>query len=166
MEGRKIITKTGAICENGHIISGDIEEEKPAQHCPKCGGIVYTRCPKCGKEIPGNSYWEYYNYGVPNTSFRSILSQKNLPQACAECGELYTWADKQKEEALTSEENRNSSVININGVSESHININSTDNSVNIGNGNVRNRKKSKGIMSFLLSFLSVLFDAIRAYFH
>lgn len=54
---------TAQICENGHIITSDIEKFSYS-FCPQCGSKAFDECPSCGKPIHG-SYYEYDILFVP-----------------------------------------------------------------------------------------------------
>ena len=82
---------TAQICENGHIITSDIEKFSYS-FCPQCGSKAFDRCPSCGKPIHG-SYYEYDILFVPEP-----LNQK--PFYCYHCGKPYPWTQKILDSAI------------------------------------------------------------------
>ena len=82
---------TAQICENGHIITSDIEKFSYS-FCPQCGSKAFDECPSCGKPIHG-SYYEYDILFVPEP-----LDQK--PFYCYHCGKPYPWTQKILDSAI------------------------------------------------------------------
>ena len=82
---------TAQICENGHIITSDIEKFSYS-FCPQCGSKAFDKCSSCGKPIHG-SYYEYDILFVPEP-----LDQK--PFYCYHCGKPYPWTQKILDSAI------------------------------------------------------------------
>lgn len=73
------------ICENGHIISPDIEMYS-FHFCPQCGTKTFSSCPSCGEPIFGK-YFEYDVLFTPEFP-------DQVPFYCHNCGKPYPWTQK------------------------------------------------------------------------
>lgn len=75
------VYKTGQVCLNGHIITGNIQQkERCSKFCVQCGAETITCCQSCNENIRGNFTYEH------------VSGEKmNLPLYCHNCGEPYPW---------------------------------------------------------------------------
>ena len=75
------------ICENGHIITVDIDlyPEKTQKFCEKCGVPTMDKCKNCEANIPGSKF--------DDTLFVSYPLYEP-PSVCTNCGKPYPWIEK------------------------------------------------------------------------
>ena len=72
---------TAELCLNGHVITGDTENEpeKTSKFCGECGAETIRSCPKCGASLRGDHvYMGHITWMTP-------------PQYCYSCGAGFPW---------------------------------------------------------------------------
>ena len=69
------------LCLNGHLITGDIENEpeKTSKFCRECGAATVRACPECGASIRGDHIYE------------GTIAWMTVPSYCHSCGAAYPW---------------------------------------------------------------------------
>lgn len=83
--------RTAQICENGHIITDDIQfaSARMSKFCADCGAATITECPSCGEPIRGMySAPESYSFGMDG-----------VPSFCHACGAAFPWTKTRLEQA-------------------------------------------------------------------
>lgn len=101
---------TAQICEKGHLITMNCEDEKYTKknHCPTCGSKTITRCPSCNEPIQGASMKQYQRHTTsicwvdnvdnlnnpPTETIRENLTTNyEKPAYCHSCGNKFPWMD-------------------------------------------------------------------------
>ena len=76
--------KTSQVCENGHLITGDVHgsPEHASKFCGECGASTISDCPNCTVPIRGR-------YHVPDIVI--VSAEVQIGSFCHECGEAYPW---------------------------------------------------------------------------
>jgi hypothetical protein len=74
---------TAELCLNGHVITGDIENEpeKTSKFCPACGAETVRTCPKCSAALRGDHVY------LGTITWMT----ENLPKYCHSCGAAFPW---------------------------------------------------------------------------
>lgn len=129
---------TAQICEKGHLITMNCEDEKYTKknHCPTCGSKTITRCPSCNEPIQGASMQQYQMHttcigwmddleNLPTETVRkSLTTHYEKPSYCHSCGNKFPWMDlalKSAKELIElqeelSKEEKNTFIDNIDNV--------------------------------------------------
>lgn len=78
------------VCLNGHLITDSYKKSQveSQNYCDICGKETITKCPECGKDIPGRIY---FSGGL-------FTRTKPVPEFCEFCGSPFPWAGMKKEE--------------------------------------------------------------------
>ncbi len=85
---------TALICENGHVLSSNLEGElNPPSHCPDCGTQALRQCTGCGKPIRGQ------RYTLPGFTLPGFAPWPR-PAFCHACGEAFLWTEAQRQALL------------------------------------------------------------------
>ena len=85
------VYKTGQVCLNGHIITGNIQQrEQCSKFCTQCGAETITRCLSCNAEIRGTYHFD---------GLVALDDEMTLPLYCHNCGEPYPWTSDALESA-------------------------------------------------------------------
>jgi hypothetical protein len=74
------------VCGSGHVITDLLSShpELARSHCDRCGAATFSRCPVCGRELPG---------AVPVPGLRPI-GERRAPEHCPSCGAAFPWAER------------------------------------------------------------------------
>jgi hypothetical protein len=69
------------LCLNGHVITGDIENEpeKTSEFCKECGAKTIRNCPKCGTPFRGDHV------------YHGQVTWMTTPNYCYGCGAAFPW---------------------------------------------------------------------------
>ena len=69
------------LCLNGHVITGDIENEpeKTSKFCGDCGGETLRACPKCSALLRGDHV------------YLGTITWMTVPSYCYSCGTAFPW---------------------------------------------------------------------------
>lgn len=74
------------ICQNGHLISKNLNNENHEEYCSKCGEKTIRTCPNCGTPIKGllclSTEYQIYS----NKEYR-------IPSYCYNCGKPFPWIE-------------------------------------------------------------------------
>ena len=92
---------SAAICENGHLISGNFEENVDLNYCPCCGAKVIHNCSACGEIIHGDISSNPINH--IGMTFTIPIGPDLVPNYCPKCGAPFPWKlanDKASHETL------------------------------------------------------------------
>ncbi|HWK65382.1 MAG TPA: DUF2321 domain-containing protein [Rhizobiaceae bacterium] len=76
------------ICNNGHLITSDIEDGSGANFCSNCGAATVVRCAHCSAGIRGDADDDGFT-----------LSMGPVPAFCHYCGKPYEWTLRQVQAA-------------------------------------------------------------------
>jgi hypothetical protein len=74
------------VCRNGHVITDLLlaHPELGRSHCERCGATTFSRCPVCGRDLPG---------AMPVPGLVPI-GERRAPEHCPHCGAAFPWADQ------------------------------------------------------------------------
>jgi hypothetical protein len=75
------------LCLNGHVITGDIEEEpeKRSEFCKECGAKTIRNCPECGARLRGDH--------VVREAYHDRITRMTTPSYCHGCGTAFPWTN-------------------------------------------------------------------------
>lgn len=80
---------TALICQNGHILSSNLEGQlSPLSHCPDCGAQALQNCSGCGKAIRGRQ------------DTHPSFTPWPRPAFCHACGEAFPWTKARRQALL------------------------------------------------------------------
>ena len=73
---------TAELCLNGHVISGDVENEpeKTSKFCSQCGAETVHACPNCTVPLRGDHIYH-----------DTITWMIDTPKYCYSCGTAFPW---------------------------------------------------------------------------
>ena len=79
------------ICENGHVITPQLENfpGMDQRFCVICGVATLSGCTKCKRSIRGND-----KYGLHRQGRDELVGEYPRPSYCAECGAPFPWTMK------------------------------------------------------------------------
>jgi hypothetical protein len=71
------------LCLNGHVITGDIENEreKTSEFCKECGANTIRNCPNCGTPFQGDHVYHGH------------IDWMTTPSYCYGCGTAFPWTN-------------------------------------------------------------------------
>jgi hypothetical protein len=74
------------VCLKGHVTTDLLRTfpERGLDHCDRCGAATLSRCPTCGRELPG---------AIPVPGLL-VVGERRPPQHCPSCGATFPWTEK------------------------------------------------------------------------
>lgn len=77
----------GQVCENGHLVTGDIRSHDASPFCSKCGEKTLEQCPTCKAHLRGDYHGDV------------VYEMARVRAFCFNCGKPYPWTLRQVEAA-------------------------------------------------------------------
>jgi len=93
---------TMLVCANGHVITDrlSLHSRLDQGFCQRCGAQAFSKCPSCGRAIPG----AVLSPGQMLTQFVGIppYIETLRPKFCASCGKAFPWTERKKDDTARS----------------------------------------------------------------